>query len=104
VNPQVPHPRWSQANERLIGTDEQRPTLLFNGYGDYVASLYTGLEKERLWTRDNSGVSSPRRRGPSTPQSPRIKIPQRLLDARLRGHDIGGFGRACLSRIKKPGP
>lgn len=49
VNPQVPHPRWSQANERLIGTDEQRPTLLFNGYGDYVASLYTGLEKERLW-------------------------------------------------------
>jgi sulfoxide reductase catalytic subunit YedY len=50
VNPQVPHPRWSQANERLIGTDEQRPTLLFNGYGEYVASLYKGLEKERLWT------------------------------------------------------
>jgi sulfoxide reductase catalytic subunit YedY len=49
VNPQVPHPRWSQANERLIGTDEQRPTLLFNGYGEYVASLYKGLEKERLW-------------------------------------------------------
>ncbi len=49
VNPQVPHPRWSQANERLIGTDEQRPTLLFNGYGKYVAGLYKNLEKERLW-------------------------------------------------------
>ncbi|MGE0752222.1 MAG: protein-methionine-sulfoxide reductase catalytic subunit MsrP [Variibacter sp.] len=49
VNPQVPHPRWSQANERLIGTDEQRPTLLFNGYGDYVAELYKGLDRERLW-------------------------------------------------------
>ena len=49
VNPQVPHPRWSQASEELIGTGERRPTLLFNGYGDYVAGLYTGLEKERLW-------------------------------------------------------
>ena len=49
VNPQVPHPRWSQAMEDLIGLDERRPTLLFNGYGDYVAHLYKGLEKERLW-------------------------------------------------------
>jgi sulfoxide reductase catalytic subunit YedY len=49
VNPQVPHPRWSQASEELIGLGERRPTLLFNGYGDYVASLYKGLEKERLW-------------------------------------------------------
>jgi sulfoxide reductase catalytic subunit YedY len=49
VNPQVPHPRWSQATEELIGTGERRPTLLFNGYADYVASLYQGLEKERLW-------------------------------------------------------
>ncbi|MGE3146252.1 MAG: protein-methionine-sulfoxide reductase catalytic subunit MsrP [Pseudorhodoplanes sp.] len=49
VNPQVPHPRWSQASEELIGTGERRPTLLFNGYGDYVAGLYAGLEKERLW-------------------------------------------------------
>jgi sulfoxide reductase catalytic subunit YedY len=49
VNPQVPHPRWSQATERLIGTNEQRPTLLFNGYGEYVADIYKGLEKERLW-------------------------------------------------------
>jgi methionine sulfoxide reductase catalytic subunit len=49
VNPQVAHPRWSQATEELIGTSERRPTLLFNGYGDYVAHLYRGLENERLW-------------------------------------------------------
>ena len=49
VNPQVPHPRWSQATEKLLGTGERRPTLLFNGYGEYVAQIYKGLEKERLW-------------------------------------------------------
>jgi len=50
VNPQVPHPRWSQATEEFIGTGERKPTQLFNGYGDYVASLYTGMEtSERLW-------------------------------------------------------
>ena len=49
VNPEVPHPRWSQATEEVIGTGERRPTLLFNGYGEYVADLYKGLEKERLW-------------------------------------------------------
>lgn len=49
VNPDVPHPRWSQATERILGTDETRPTLLFNGYGEQVAELYKGLESERLW-------------------------------------------------------
>jgi len=49
VNPQVPHPRWSQATEELIGLNERRPTLLFNGYGEYVADLYKGMENERLW-------------------------------------------------------
>jgi sulfoxide reductase catalytic subunit YedY len=49
VNPEVAHPRWSQATEELIGQGERRPTLLFNGYGEYVADLYKGLEKERLW-------------------------------------------------------
>jgi sulfoxide reductase catalytic subunit YedY len=49
VNPQVPHPRWSQASEELIGIGERRPTLLFNGYADQVAQLYQGLESERLW-------------------------------------------------------
>jgi methionine sulfoxide reductase catalytic subunit len=49
VNPGVPHPRWSQATEELIGRNERRPTLIFNGYGEYVADLYKGLEHERLW-------------------------------------------------------
>jgi methionine sulfoxide reductase catalytic subunit len=50
VNPQVAHPRWSQADEEVIGTGGKRvPTLLFNGYGEQVAHLYKGLEKERLW-------------------------------------------------------
>jgi sulfoxide reductase catalytic subunit YedY len=49
VNPEVPHPRWSQATEELIGMGERRPTMLFNGYGDYVAHIYKGLENERLY-------------------------------------------------------
>jgi methionine sulfoxide reductase catalytic subunit len=48
VNPTVDHPRWSQATERRIGESglfaKRRPTLLFNGYGEQVASLYTGLD------------------------------------------------------------
>lgn len=42
VNPQVPHPRWSQATERLLGTGERRPTQMYNGYEAYVGQLYTG--------------------------------------------------------------
>jgi methionine sulfoxide reductase catalytic subunit len=49
VNPEVPHPRWSQASERVLGIDERRPTLLFNGYGEFVASLYDGVKGERLF-------------------------------------------------------
>jgi sulfoxide reductase catalytic subunit YedY len=49
VNPEVDHPRWSQATERVLGTDERIPTRLFNGYGEYVAHLYMGLDKEALW-------------------------------------------------------
>jgi sulfoxide reductase catalytic subunit YedY len=49
VNPKVAHPRWSQATEEVIGTNERKPTLLFNGYGEFVADMYKGLEKERLW-------------------------------------------------------
>jgi methionine sulfoxide reductase catalytic subunit len=49
VNPEVPHPRWSQATERVLGTDERRPTLMWNGYGEFVADMYKGLEKERLF-------------------------------------------------------
>ncbi|HWX53450.1 MAG TPA: protein-methionine-sulfoxide reductase catalytic subunit MsrP [Verrucomicrobiae bacterium] len=44
VNPEVDHPRWSQASERRIGEFRKRPTLMFNGYGDQVASLYSGLD------------------------------------------------------------
>ncbi len=49
VNPAVPHPRWSQASERVLGTDTRRPTQLFNGYGEQVASLYQGLGGEKLY-------------------------------------------------------
>ncbi len=44
VNPNVDHPRWSQATERRIGEFGRRQTLMFNGYYDEVASLYTGLD------------------------------------------------------------
>ena len=44
VNPQVDHPRWSQASERRIGESGRRPTLMFNGYETDVAALYTGMD------------------------------------------------------------
>jgi sulfoxide reductase catalytic subunit YedY len=44
VNPEVPHPRWSQATERRIGEFGRRPTLPFNGYAEQVAGLYTGMD------------------------------------------------------------
>ncbi len=47
VNPTVDHPRWSQARERRIGEFFRRPTLMFNGYGDQVASLYAGMDLRR---------------------------------------------------------
>lgn len=49
VNPEFPHPRWSQATERMIGTDERRPTQIFNGYGKWVASLYPNLTDRRYF-------------------------------------------------------
>ena len=49
VNPEVPHPRWSQASERVLGSDERVPTQLFNGYGEHVAHLYRALHGERLF-------------------------------------------------------
>ena len=49
VNPGVPHRRWSQAEEKLIGTDERRKTLMFNGYGEQVAHLYTGMPQKVLY-------------------------------------------------------
>jgi len=47
VNPEVDHPRWSQAKERRIGEFGKRPTLMFNGYGDQVASLYAGMDLKK---------------------------------------------------------
>ena len=44
VNPEVDHPRWSQARERRVGEFFKRKTLMFNGYADQVASLYTGMD------------------------------------------------------------
>jgi sulfoxide reductase catalytic subunit YedY len=44
VNPDVDHPRWSQKNERRIGEFFRRKTLMFNGYADQVASMYSGLD------------------------------------------------------------
>jgi sulfoxide reductase catalytic subunit YedY len=49
VNPEVDHPRWTQARERRIGEFGRRPTLMFNGYGDQVASLYTGMDLKRYY-------------------------------------------------------
>jgi len=47
VNPTVDHPRWSQATERRIGEFMRRKTLMFNGYADQVASLYTGMDLKK---------------------------------------------------------
>ena len=44
VNPDVDHPRWSQARERRIGEFFKRPTLMFNGYSEQVAKMYSGLD------------------------------------------------------------
>ncbi len=54
VNPEVDHPRWTQKNERRIGEGsglfaKRRPTLMFNGYGDQVASLYSGMDLRKYY-------------------------------------------------------
>ena len=49
VNPEVSHPRWSQARERRIGEFRKRPSLPFNGYGEQVASLYKGMDLEKYY-------------------------------------------------------
>jgi sulfoxide reductase catalytic subunit YedY len=49
VNPNVDHPRWSQATERRIGEFQKRKTLMFNGYGDQVASMYAGMDLKKYF-------------------------------------------------------
>ncbi|MEC9345091.1 MAG: protein-methionine-sulfoxide reductase catalytic subunit MsrP [Pseudomonadota bacterium] len=47
VNPEVPHPRWSQATEEVLGTGDRVPTLLYNGYAEQVAGLYKDMKQDR---------------------------------------------------------
>ncbi len=49
VNPHVDHPRWTQSVERRIGEFRRRPTLMFNGYGDQVASMYAGMDLRKYF-------------------------------------------------------
>jgi sulfoxide reductase catalytic subunit YedY len=49
VNPEVDHPRWTQSRERRIGTLLPRRTLMFNGYGDQVASMYAGMDLKKYY-------------------------------------------------------
>lgn len=49
VNPNVDHPRWSQATERRIGEFRRRKTLMFNGYADFVASMYNGMDLKKYY-------------------------------------------------------
>jgi sulfoxide reductase catalytic subunit YedY len=49
VNPQVAHPRWSQATEKPLGTSDRVPTQLYNGYAEFVSGLYEGRKAEKLF-------------------------------------------------------
>jgi len=49
VNPAIAHPRWSQAQERLLGSNEMVPTQIYNGYGEFVAALYSDRKNEKLF-------------------------------------------------------
>jgi sulfoxide reductase catalytic subunit YedY len=69
VNPQVDHPRWSQASERRIGELSRRPTLPFNGYAKEVAHLYSGMDLRRTsspWPPARSPPRPPAGRPPSS--------------------------------------
>ena len=71
VNPTVDHPRWSQARERRVGEFFRRPTLMFNGYADQVASLYAGMDLSKDFDRwfppVRTGSSGLRRARPGDP-------------------------------------
>src|SRR5205807_10353816 len=100
VNPQVPHPRWSQATEEDIVTKERRPTQLLNGYGEYVAHLYKGLENERQWAwcrRDVGWAKS--RNGTHPREQPRDAIlSSRLSTARAVPHPTKHRKKKCRQR------
>ena len=46
MNPEIPHPRWSQSTEQQLGVDGRVPTEIYNGYGPEVASMYVGLQSK----------------------------------------------------------
>ena len=70
VNPQVPHPRWSQATEKPLGSDERIPTQLYNGYAEFVAgplrrpqggkALHVALRASASWLSRDRRARSPR--------------------------------------------
>ena len=86
VNPTVDHPRWSQAREvRLPGFLRNRPTEMFNGYGDQVASLYAGMDlKTELLKRPRSPMTSDQFVGGSS---------NRRLSCRPDARRLSGVGR-----------
>lgn len=49
VNPKVPHPRWSQATEKPLGSNDRIPTVIYNGYAEFVAGLYESRQSEKLF-------------------------------------------------------
>ncbi|MFP5468937.1 MAG: protein-methionine-sulfoxide reductase catalytic subunit MsrP, partial [Alphaproteobacteria bacterium] len=49
INPEVPHPRWSQAVEEPLGTRGTIPTVLYNGYGEQVAGLYKNMNGQNIF-------------------------------------------------------
>ena len=49
VNPAVSHPRWSQASEEVLGTGKRVPTLIYNGYGEQVASIYKDMDPKKIF-------------------------------------------------------
>ncbi len=71
INPAVPHPRWSQAEERVLGVDGRRPTLIWNGYGEFVAHMYDDL-KGRAAVRVREGRGGV----PGSVPGPQPRIPR----------------------------
>ncbi len=49
VNPEVDHPRWSQATEKPLGQNNRVPTLLYNGYAEEVAGLYKNMDPSKIF-------------------------------------------------------
>ena len=96
--PEVDHPRWSQATERRIGEFFKRKTLMFNGYGDQVAGLYAGMDlEEELTERLMRGVSDRHARlDPLGPQARGVRSPPR--PGRLAG--LGGAHRQSQRRTR----